>query len=94
MKNIIIDKIKQYLSEHKGENAIMVIHPELFEKFIDQMMDPRVVATIINQMSRNEAVNVRMYGLNITVYRSFDTPKNEIILHESTLQTYSVHPGF
>lgn len=52
MKNIIIDKIKQYLSEHKGENVIMVIHPESFEKFIDQMMDPRVVATIINQMSR------------------------------------------
>jgi len=25
-----------------------------------------------------------MYGLNITIYRSFDIPKNEIILHEQT----------
>ena len=84
MKEIIIDKIQQHLSERKSPKVIMVIHPESFEKFIDQIMDPELCVTVINQIARNETINVRMYGLNITVYRSFDIPKNEIILHEQT----------
>ena len=62
----------------------MVIHPISLDKFLGEVQDPRVYLDIIEQISLGEAAKVNMYGLNITIYRSFDIPKNEIILHEQT----------
>jgi len=74
---------QEYLAP--AQRTLEKINKKPFEKFIDKIIDPGFCVTVINQMARNETINVRMYGLNITVYRSFDIPKKEIILHESTL---------
>lgn len=84
MKDIIIDKIQQHLLERKSEKVIMVIHSESLDKFIYETKDQGICSAIIAQMNQNKAINVNMYGLNMTVYRSFDIPQNEIILHEQT----------
>lgn len=83
MKNIITDHIRELLSQ-RVEKATMVIHPISLDKFLGEVQDPRVYLDIIEQISLGEAAKVNMYGLNITIYRSFDIPKNEIILHEQT----------
>jgi hypothetical protein len=81
--NVIVESIRQHLSEYGSQDAIMIIHPASLNKFVEEIRDPGVYASIMEKLSRNET-DVRIYGLNVTIYRSFDIPQDKIIMHEQT----------
>ncbi len=84
MKELIIDHIRQLL-EQRIEKATMIIHPISLDKFIEELKDPSQHLSIVEHLSLGKAARLSFYGLDITIYRSFDISKDKIIIHESTL---------